>query len=221
MIAFLPSNKCLPSKWSSMSNMSFNQALIQHTLHAKHMQHKRHTHKNIPHTIYRTHPMCATYTTRTHQVYIIYSTYRIHMTHTSHIEYNHKTQNIHYTHNSNACNTIICTIDAYNIYKALTSYSHKTYSRHTYTHTILSLEHMQYTQNVCLKKQHAIEMFTIYTRNIHSTYVLTQCTQSIYHKCNTHTHIYIHATHTSKPEYESPFTLDTTERCGLMQPDKY
>lgn len=153
MIAFPPYNKCLPSKWSNMSNMSitrpsYNTCYMQNTCNTRDT-----LTKNIPHTAYRTPSMCATYTTHTHQVYIIYSTYILY---TQHIEYIWPIlhtlntiirQNIHYTHNSNICSIVICTTDAYNIYKALTSYTHKTYSRHTYsTHNTLIGAHAIYTE---------------------------------------------------------------------------
>lgn len=120
---------------------------------------------------------------------------------------------IYPAHNSTAYSIIIYTTDSYNVcktHRTLTSYTQKTYSRHTYrTHNILIGVQARYTEHL-LWKQHTIDTFTIHTRTRHTTYTLTQCIKSTHHKCDTHTVKLIHTTHISKPIYENAFTLNTT-----------
>lgn len=173
--------------------------------------------KHIPHTTYKT---CYTW-----NIYYIHSpniyytaTDGLHRTHTldcihsSDIEYILHTpyQCAQHTH---LHNRLILHIQ--NTWD--TSVIHSKDKQQTYIQNIQYFIRVQviYTEHM-LWKQHTIDTSTTHTRNIRTTYTLTQCINSTHHNRNTHTLTHIHTTHPSKAVYENTFTLNTTKECGLL-----
>lgn len=186
-------------------------------------------------TLYITH---ASHTIHTHKTY---TTHNIQNTHyTWNIYYIHS-PNMYYTCNRwNTQNPYfrLHTLIRYRIYAAHTVPMYTTYSFTQQTHIacikhtehIIHLKDIQQTniQNTqywstsnihrthALKKTYNRHFCNTHTRNIHTTYTLTQCIKSAHHNRNTHTLTHIHTTHPSKAVYENTFTLNTTEECGLL-----